>query len=77
MEKIVSDYLGKLEFVQGSLTVEVGYGAGAVTRRIAEKANPERVIWFEPSVGFVKEAKVRVSDCDNVDLTSREGPHFP
>ena len=77
MEKIVSEYLGKLEFAQGSLTVEVGCGAGAVTRRIAEKANPERVIGFEPSVGFVKEAKARVSDCDNVEFDVAGGALLP
>ena len=58
MEDIVSRYLSKLQFPEGSLTVEVGAGAGAVTRRIAAKAIPERVVGFEPSAGFVKEAKV-------------------
>ena len=77
MEKIVSEYLGTLEFAQGSLTVEVGCGAGAVTRRIAEKANPERVIGFEPSVGLVSDAYGRVSDCDNVEYDVGGGAALP
>lgn len=77
MEKIVSEYLGKLEFAQGSLTVEVGCGAGAVMRRIAEKASLGRVIGFEPSVGFVKEAKSRVGGYDNVEFEVADGASLP
>jgi ubiquinone/menaquinone biosynthesis C-methylase UbiE len=77
MEKIVSKYLGKLEFSEDSLTVEVGCGAGAVTRRIAEKAHPGRVIGFEPSVGFVNEAKARVGGYDNVEFEVADGASLP
>ncbi|MBU2942687.1 methyltransferase domain-containing protein [Shimia thalassica] len=77
MEEIVARYLGRLEFDEGSLTVEVGCGAGAVTRRVAEYANPERVIGFEPSLGFVKEAKTRVGDHDNVEFEVAEGASLP
>ncbi|MEL6584721.1 MAG: class I SAM-dependent methyltransferase [Pseudomonadota bacterium] len=57
MESIVATYLSKLTFASGSLTVEVGAGAGAVSRRIAAKAAPERVVAFEPSSGFVTVAR--------------------
>lgn len=77
MEKIVSKYLGRLEFSEDSLTVEVGCGAGAVTRRIAEKAHPGRVIGFEPSVGFVNEAKARVGEYDNVEFEVADGASLP
>ena len=77
MEKIVSRYLGKLEFAEDSLTVEVGCGAGAVTRRIAERTKSGRVIGFEPSVGFVNEAKARVSGYDNVEFEVASGASLP
>lgn len=77
MEKIVSRYLGKIEFGDDSLTVEVGCGAGAVTRRIAEKANPGRVIGFEPSKGFVNEARARVGAYDNVSFEVAGGASLP
>lgn len=77
MEKIVSRYLGKLEFSEEGLTVEVGCGAGAVTRRIAEKAKPGRVIGFEPSVGFVNEAKARVGGYENVTFEVAGGASLP
>lgn len=77
MEQIVSKYLGKLEFAEDSLTVEVGCGAGAVTRRIAERAFPGRVIGFEPSVGFVNEAKARVGGYDNVEFEVADGASLP
>lgn len=77
MEQIVSQYLGKLEFHKGSLTVEVGCGAGAVTRRVAAKANPSRVIGFEPSKGFVAEAKARVREHANVEFEVADGAALP
>ncbi|MEM8851302.1 MAG: methyltransferase domain-containing protein [Pseudomonadota bacterium] len=77
MEKIVSDYLSKLQFPQGSLTVEVGAGAGAVTRRIADRAKPERVVGFEPSSGFVKEAKERALLHKNVSFEVADGTTLP
>ena len=77
MERIVSAYLSMIDFPEGSLTVEVGCGAGAVTRRIAAKANPERVIGFEPSSGFVREAKSRLSDQTNVEFEIAGGADLP
>ncbi len=77
MEKIVSNYLAKLEFAEDSLTIEVGCGAGAVTRRIAEKAKPARIIGFEPSVGFVTEARARVGGHDNVAFEVADGASLP
>ncbi|MEP1208432.1 MAG: class I SAM-dependent methyltransferase [Rhizobiaceae bacterium] len=77
MEHIVSRYLGKLEFAKEGLTVEVGCGAGAVTRRVAERAYPERVVGFEPSVGFVNEAKARVGNHENVDFQVAGGASLP
>ena len=77
MEKIVSAYLGKLAFSEDSLTIDVGCGAGAVTCRIAGKASPARVIGFEPSKGFVKEAKARVQGQDNVEFEVADGASLP
>lgn len=77
MELIVASYLSKLTFPEDSLTVEVGCGAGAVTRRVAERANPARVIGFEPSHGFVKEAKARVTGHGNVTFEVADGASLP
>ncbi|WP_342075415.1 methyltransferase domain-containing protein [Yoonia sp. SS1-5] len=77
MEGIVSNYLAKLRFPSGSLTVEVGAGAGAVTRRVAAKANPERVVGFEPSAGFVREAKERTQLQKNVSFEVADGAAIP
>lgn len=77
METIVSNYLAKLQFPEGSLTVEVGAGAGAVTRRIAARAKPERVLGFEPSSGFVKEAKTRALTHENASFKVADGTALP
>ena len=77
MERIVSAYLSKVNFPEWSLTVEVGCGAGAVTRRIATRASPERVIGFEPSAGFVREAKLRLTDQTNVAFEIAGGATLP
>ena len=77
MESIVAAYLEKLRFPKGSLTVEVGAGAGAVTRRIAAKAQPERVIGFEPSRGFVKVAIDRGQKHTNASFQVADGTDLP
>ena len=38
MELIVSNYLNELEFKDNSLSVEIGCGAGSISRRIAQHA---------------------------------------
>ena len=38
MERIVSDYLGKLDFKNDSLSIEIGCGPGSISRRIARFA---------------------------------------
>ena len=77
MESIVATYLSKLKFPEGSLTVEVGAGAGAVTRRIAARAEPERVIAFEPSFGFVKAARDRAKQHNNITFEVADGIELP
>jgi ubiquinone/menaquinone biosynthesis C-methylase UbiE len=77
MEAIVSDYLGALDFPDGSLTVEVGCGAGAVTRRIADRARPGRVIGFDPSRGFVREARSRAGGRPNLAFEAADGAALP
>lgn len=77
MESIVATYLSKLEFSKGSLTVEIGAGAGAVTRRIATRAKPERVLGFEPSSGFVKLARERAEQHANITFEVADGTALP
>lgn len=77
MEDIVAAYLAKLEFAKDSLTVEVGAGAGAVTRRIAAAAAPQQVIGFEPSKGFVAEASARAAGVGNLRFEVADGTDLP
>lgn len=77
MERIVSAYLSRVDFSEWSLTVEVGCGAGAVTRRIAAKASPERVLGFEPSAGLFREAKLRLAGQTNVAFEIAGGATLP
>lgn len=77
MEQIVATYLGKLQFAPDTLTVEVGAGAGAVTRRIAAHAAAGRVIGFEPSKGFVSEAIQRAGGLDNLAFEVADGGALP
>ncbi|MEO1745987.1 MAG: class I SAM-dependent methyltransferase, partial [Pseudomonadota bacterium] len=77
MEGIVATYLSKLAFPEGSLTVEVGAGAGAVTRRIATKAEPQQVLAFEPSFGFVKVARDRAKQHANITFEVADGTALP
>ncbi|MGJ8622169.1 MAG: class I SAM-dependent methyltransferase [Yoonia sp.] len=77
MEKIVAAYLGKLSLSDGSQIIEVGAGAGAVTRRIAAHAAPAQVTGYEPSAGFVAEAKARSNGHANLAFAVADGTDLP
>lgn len=77
MEAIVAAYLGQLSFAPDTLTVEVGAGAGAVSRRIAAAAAPGPVIAYEPSAGFVAEARDRAKDLPNLTFEKADGAALP
>ncbi|MEI4194498.1 methyltransferase domain-containing protein [Roseovarius sp. E0-M6] len=77
MERIVAAYLGMLEFRADGLTVEIGAGAGAVTRRIADAAAPGRVIGHDPSAGFIAEARARAGNRPNLDFEVADGTALP
>lgn len=77
MEQIVADYLSRLDFAAGSLTVEVGCGAGSVTKRVAHHAAPEKVIGFDPSAGFIQQARQRVTGLPNLTFAQANGAALP
>lgn len=77
MERIVASYLDSLPFAADSLTIEVGAGAGAVTRRIAASAHPAKVVGYEPSKGFVNEAINRSNDHSNLSFVVADGASLP
>jgi ubiquinone/menaquinone biosynthesis C-methylase UbiE len=77
MERIVSDYLERLPLAADSITIEVGAGAGAVTRRIAASAHPAKVVGYEPSQGFVNEAIERSKKHANLSFTVADGAKLP
>ena len=76
MERIVATYLGMLEFAGHRLTIEIGAGAGAAIRRVTAPA-PGRVIGFDPSQGFVDEAKERAGDHANLSFQRADGAALP
>lgn len=77
MERIVAAYLDALSFPPGSLTVEIGSGAGAVSRRIAARAAPEPVIGFDPSEGLTAEARKRGASYANLSFEVTSGAELP
>ncbi|QFT73769.1 class I SAM-dependent methyltransferase [Ruegeria sp. THAF33] len=77
MERIVAAYLGHLNVTDASTVVEVGAGAGAVTRRIASHCHPAKVIGFEPSKGFVSEANTRAKEYSNLTFKVADGAALP
>lgn len=77
MEAIVADYLGHLDPCDDGAIVEIGAGAGAVTRRIAAWAAPEPVTGYDPSEGFVAEARKRATDHPNARFEVADGTALP
>ena len=77
MEEIVAAYLAMLSLGPDATVIEVGAGAGAVSRRIAAHAAPAKVIGFEPSHGFVAEARSRASGLANLSFQQADGTDLP
>lgn len=77
MERIVSGYLRRLSLTGSNRIVEVGAGAGAVTRRIAAHARSATVIGYEPSEGFVAEARSRMDGEANLSFAVASGAQLP
>ena len=77
MEAIVSDYLGRLPLGDGATVVEIGCGAGAVTRRIAAHAPGASVTGYDPSEGFVAEARKRAGAPPNLAFEVASGEALP
>lgn len=77
MEAIVAAYLAQLRFASDTFTIEVGAGAGAVSRRIAAVAAPAQVIGYEPSAGFVAEARARAGSLENLSFEKADGAALP
>ena len=57
MEKIVATYLEALALENPADVIEIGAGAGAVSRRIAAQFPKAKITGYEPSQGFVTEAR--------------------
>ena len=77
MEAIVAAYLGMVSIPDNGRVIEIGAGAGAVTRRIARHADPAEVIGYEPSQGFVNEARLRAGDARNLRFEMANGTDLP
>ncbi|WP_299640129.1 class I SAM-dependent methyltransferase [uncultured Ruegeria sp.] len=77
MERIVTAYLDHLHVTRASTVVEVGAGAGAVTRRIASRCHPAEVVGFELSKGFVSEANDRAKEYSNLTFKVADGAALP
>ncbi len=77
MEKIVAAYLTDLRTAMPVTVIEIGAGAGAVSRRIAAQLPDASVTGFEPSQGFVTEARARAEGLKNLTFTCADGTDLP
>ncbi|MCT8160397.1 methyltransferase domain-containing protein [Pseudoruegeria sp. SHC-113] len=78
MEAVVAAYLDRLGTVApGERLIEIGAGAGAVTRRIAARFPQAEVTGYEPSEGFVAEARARTGSHANLAFTAANGADLP
>ena len=77
MERIVSDYLGKLDFNNDSLSIEIGCGPGSISRRIARFAGNSKVLGFDPSANYIEMAKQSSEVNDNLAFFVADGQNIP
>ena len=77
MEQIVANYLSALARENPEKVIEIGAGAGAVSRRIATQLPEAQVTGYEPSQGFVSEAQARAQGIANLTFACADGTDLP
>ena len=77
MERLVSNYLGKLKFKNNSLSVEIGCGAGSISRRVSKHAGAVRIIGYDPSSNYIEMAKRDSKDYKNLAFSVANGENIP
>ena len=77
MERIVSNYLNELEFKNNSFSVEIGCGAGSISRRISKHAGASKVLGFDPSANYIEMAQKYSKDYKNLTFSVANGEHIP
>ncbi len=71
MQAMLERYLGGIDVPQGARALEIGCGAGAATRKLAELPGVIEVIAIDPSDVFLVSARSALSDLSTV--TFRQG----
>ena len=77
MERIVESYLKELQFEPSGLLVEIGCGAGAISRRIAKHAENVTVLAFDPSANYISIAKRDKEEFPNLSFSVFDGEYIP
>lgn len=66
MQAMLDDYLSALDVPDDARVLEIGSGAGAATRKIAEHASVGQVTALDPSPVFLERARKTLADLDHV-----------
>ena len=77
MESLVLNYLKQLEFKKNSLSVEIGCGAGSISRRISKHVEAGQVLGFDPSANYIEMAKKNSKDYNNLSFFVTDGKVNP
>lgn len=77
MESLVLNYLKQLEFKKNSLSVEIGCGAGSISRRISKHVEAGQVLGFDPSANYIEMAKKNSKDYNNLSFSVTDGKVIP
>ena len=59
---IATSFLAWLARPAGGLWIDVGCGTGALTAAVLADADPSEILGVDPSPGFLKEARARITD---------------
>jgi ubiquinone/menaquinone biosynthesis C-methylase UbiE len=73
MIPIIERYLDDLSCYDGGLHLEIGAGTGAITRRMAAKAQNGKAIGIDPSNGLIEKAKELSTEIKNLTFEVGNG----
>ena len=77
MQAMLNDYLSALDLPAHARVLEIGSGAGAATRKIAEHPDVGQVTALDPSPVFLERARDILADLDNVSFEQGDARSLP
>jgi SAM-dependent methyltransferase len=76
-QRMLADYLARIEFPAEAKVLEIGCGTGAISRRLAEEASVQEVFGVDPSRGLLERARSLAAATSRLSFMEADGRNLP